>query len=261
MTPRDQIITPLKAYKGQVSFYAKNLVTQEVLAWNEDLPLIAASIIKIPVLIECFAQMESGKLKKDSRIRIGEQDKMPSCGALTYMHTGLEVSVEDLYTLMIILSDNTATNLLIDLLGMEHINQRLELLGCQKTRLNRRLFDDRASSQGVENYITAKEIGLLLEKLERREVVSRTSSDEMLRILCNQRLNGKIPVLLPSGIKIAHKTGEDTGITHDVGIIYGPDPFVFCLCANEVDRGLFEREIQTIAKTVYDAWETERSEM
>ena len=77
----------------------------------------------------------------------------------------------------------------------------------------------------------------------------------MLDILKKQRLNGKIPVLLPPGTAVAHKTGEDAGITHDVGIVYGPQPFVLCLCANGVETGPFERAMQQIARELYDAWQ------
>jgi beta-lactamase class A len=147
---------------------------------------------------------------------------------------------------MIILSDNTATNLLIKHLGIEQINKTLQNLGLKQTKINRLLFDSEQSALGVENYISAGEIGLLLEKMYMGELISPKASAEMLRILKNQRLNGKIPFLVPGKIEIAHKTGEDDGITHDVAIVYAPQPFVVCFCANEVDVPNFERMIQDI---------------
>jgi len=242
---------------GKVGFYAKNLNTGEVLRYRADMPLMAASVIKIPVMVECFAQMAEGKLDKNEIYRLREEDKLPSCGALTYMHTGLEVTVEDLITLMIILSDNTATNILIEKVGIENINRRMRSLGLEKTTINRKLFMAELSRQGIENYIVPEEIGVLLEAMTRGEVVSAEASAQMLRILGDQRLNGKIPVLLPPGTRVAHKTGEDDGITHDVGIVYGTDPFVLCVCSNEVNRGEFERTIQTVARMTYDFWNKE----
>lgn len=94
--------------------------------------------------------------------------------------------------------------------------------------LNRLLFDREASSRGIENYITAREAGLLLKRLYDGEAVSGPASEDMLSILKDQRLNGKIPFLLPHSVKIAHKTGEDDGITHDVGIVYARQP-VYCV--------------------------------
>lgn len=206
--------------------------------------MVAASVIKIPILIEAFAQMEEGRVKKDELFAISSADKMPSCGALSYMHDRLSVTLEDLYTLMIILSDNTATNLLLKRLGMEEVNARMRSLGLENTVVRRRLFDAESARRGLENSITARDMGRLLEKLYWGKVVSPAASHEMLNILKKQRLNGKIPFFFSSATPIAHKTGEDTGITHDVGIIYTQQPCIVCFCSNGVDVPSFERFIQ-----------------
>ena len=149
------------------------------------------------------------------------EDKLPSCGALTYMHDGLQVTVGDLVTLMIILSDNTATNLLIDKLGRDAINQTIRKLGLTATQLNRKLFMPELSRQGIENYVSAHDMCVFFELLLAEKIVSPEASREMLGILRNQRLNGKMPFYLlhDRGIQIAHKTGEDDGITNDVGVV------------------------------------------
>lgn len=244
---KEHILDQLKALKGQVSFYYKNLITGETFGYQEDMPLQAASVIKIPVLIEAFSRIQGGDLEKDQTVIIRKEDKLPSCGALNYMHDGLAVTIEDLYTLMIILSDNTATNLLIRQLGMNNINTTLQELGLHNTRINRLLFDSKQSSLGIQNYISAYEIGVLLEKMYFGELISPEASLEMLRILKNQRLNGKIPFFLHGKADIAHKTGEDDGITHDVGIVYAPQPFIVCFCGNEVEVPVFERFMQDIS--------------
>ncbi len=240
------ILERIRSVSGKVGFYYKNLVTGDAMEFRKDIPLQAASIIKIPVLVEAFMQLESGRINRNEVFTVREKDKLPSCGALTYMHSGLKVTLEDLYTLMIILSDNTATNLLIDYLGMDHINRTLTKLGLTHTRINRLLFDAGQSAGGIENYITAGEIGLLLEKLYHGEVISAQASTGMLGILKKQRLNGKIPFKLPKNIEVAHKTGEDSGITHDVGIVYAKQPFIVCFCGNEVDVPAYERLMQDV---------------
>ncbi len=247
---KDEIFSILGEIPGKIGFYYKNLVTGEQWGLNPALPLMAASVIKIPMLTEVFAQLETGGAQKNEAFRVKAEDKLPSCGALNYMHTGLEVTLEDLYTLMIILSDNTATNLLIKKFGMDSVNRRMRQLGLSVTTVNRLLFDSAAASLGRENYISAEEIGILLEKMYRGTLVSQSASEEMLNILKNQRLNGKMPFYL-KGVKIAHKTGEDDGITHDVGIVYAPQPFVACFCSNEVDVPRFESAIQLITKLLY----------
>lgn len=247
---KETFLEQLKSFEGEVSFYYKNLITGETLGFQENIPLEAASVIKIPVLVEAFSRIEVGTLDKNGMISIKKEDKLPSCGALSYMHDGLMVTFEDLYTLMIILSDNTATNLLIKYLGMEQINSTLGKLGLKNTKINRLLFDSKQSALGVQNYISAYDIGSLFEKMYFGELISPESSLEMLRILKNQRLNGKIPFHIHGKMEVAHKTGEDDGITHDVGIVYAPQPFVVCFCGNQVEVPAFERLMQDITASL-----------
>jgi beta-lactamase class A len=170
----------------------------------------------------------------------------------------MEATLLDLVTLMIIVSDNTATNLLIDFLGPENINETLQILGSQNSRLNRRLFEPQLSRRGIQNYITAGDMGQLLEKIYKEEAISPEASRKMLHILsCQQLGGGKIPFYLHSrGIRVAHKTGEDDGITHDVGIVFAKEPFVLCLCANDTDVPGFERLMQDAARLLAQDQET-----
>lgn len=249
---KEALFRMLREAPGKTGFYYKNLTTGETWEHNAALPLMAASVIKIPVLVEAFFRMREGVLDKNETVRVRAEDKLPSCGALTYLHDGLEVTVEDLYTLMIILSDNSATNLLLKKFGMEAVNRRMRALGLSVTTVNRLLFDSAAAAQGKENYISAGEIGGLLERMYRGTLVSEQASAEMLGILKNQRLNGKMPFYLNGKVKIAHKTGEDDGITHDVGVVFAPQPFVACFCSNETDVPHFERLIQRGARMLYE---------
>ena len=151
---------------------------------------------------------------------------------------------------MIIISDNTATNMLINILGMDNINKTLEDLGAVKTKLNRLLFDSDASKKGIENYIAVEEMGMLLEKLYKDELISKEASKEMKRVMLEQQINHKIPFYI-SDIPIAHKTGEDDGITNDIGIVFAEKPFILCFAANEVNVPETERAYQDIAREAY----------
>ncbi len=242
----------LKGIPGKLAVYCKNLVTGEILDYNGDIPMMAASVIKIPVLIETFRQIQAGMLKKDQLYVLEEGDKLPSCGCLNRMHAGLNLTVQDLYNLMIILSDNTAANILIRLLGgTEEINGSLAKMGYQTCRVNRLLFDPEASDKGIENYVSGREIGDMLEKMYRGKMIDRKSSEEMLEIMKSQRLKNKIPFYFQGCVPIAHKTGEDDGITHDVGIIFGSQPFILCCMSNETDCTRFNRFIQKLAWSLY----------
>jgi len=237
---------------GKVGFYYKDLIKEDIIGFNENTSFLAASVIKIPVLIEILKQIEEGKISADDLVEVKEEDKVPSCGALTYMHNGLKVTIKDLYTLMIIHSDNTATNMLIRMTGIENINSTLRELGCNTTTINRLLFDMEEKKKGKENYITPFEIGYLLERIYKRDIISESISKEIERVLKLQRLNHKIPYLLPRDLEIGHKTGEDDDITHDVGIIYSRKPFIFCFTSNETDVIKAEKALREMALICYE---------
>lgn len=251
----EKIISKLKNIQGNVSFYYKNLTTNNTIGYNEEKIMLAASVIKLTVLVEAFKQIKEGKIKKEEFFITCEKDKVPSCGALNYMREDLKVTLEDLYVLMIILSDNYATNMLINKLGIDNINKTIKEIGLKNTVLNRKMFDNEKAALGLENYISASDVGYLLEKMYNKELIDEKSSEEMISILKNQRLNGKMPFFLHSlkpKIDIAHKTGEDTNITHDVGIVFAKEPFIVCFCGNNVNVPEYERLIQDITYDLYN---------
>lgn len=241
-----------KDIPGQSGFYYKGLDKGEIVTFNEDKIFQAASIIKIPVLVEAFNQVRLGELDFDRKYEIRKEDKMPSCGALSYMHDGLEVTLRDLCVLMIIHSDNTAANLLIKLLGMGRINQTLIDHGIYMTRINRLLFDEEASKQGLENIMVLEEMVALFEAMYRGTLISRKASAEMLEILKMQRMNDKIPYLLPKEVPIAHKTGEDAGISHDMGIVFCDRPFFIGFASGGTNVPLMENAMREISRFAYN---------
>ena len=224
----------IREFPGRAGLYWQDLATGEEAQARGEEPFEAASVIKLPVLVELFRQLEAGEAREEEPFTIREEEKLPSCGALNYLHTGVTVSLMDLGVLMIILSDNTATNLLIRRLGMEKIQAAMASLGMETSALRRLLFDSEAAGRGIKNTITPGETGRLLAGLYRGEIVSPEASRRMLGILGDQRLNGKLPFWLDGKVKCAHKTGEDRNITHDVGIVYAPRPFVLCVCGDPV---------------------------
>ena len=155
----------IRTFPGDVGLYYRVLGEEGVVTHNPDLPLIAASVIKIPIMVTAFRDIAEGKLDPAEAVAIAPEMKMPSCGALTYMHDGLEVTVMDLITLMIILSDNTATNILIDRLTPDHVNRTMAALGIPGICLRRRLFEPELSARGIQNTVTARGIGTLLERM------------------------------------------------------------------------------------------------
>jgi len=248
MTVFERMEALVKTLPGKIGLYVCYPDRGEGYGFNADMPLEAASVIKVPIMVEAFRQMEAGLIDFDAPVTIRREDKLPSCGALTYLHDGVTVTVGDLVTLMIILSDNTATNLMIGMLGIENINKTIDDLGLTGTWLNRMLFQPELSRQGIQNYVSAVDMGKLLQGMLQGEIVSPEASARMLEILGNQRLNGKLPFYLHSkDIRCAHKTGEDDGITHDVGVIFAEKTCVVCFLSNETDVPLAERAMQDVA--------------
>ena len=238
----------IAAFPGDVGYYMKRLRRDESEVFQADLPLVAASVIKVPVMVAAFRKIAAGLLDENAEYIISAEEKMPSCGALTYMHDGLRVTLLDLITLMIILSDNTATNRVIDIVGIDTVNGTMDALGIPGIALRRKMFDAELSAQGIQNTITARGIGILLERMAEGVLLGEPWDRRMLDILLNQRLNGKLPFYLhPAGIDAAHKTGEDEGTTHDAGIVFSDDPFVVVMLSNNVNVPAFERLIQDTA--------------
>ena len=151
----EKALALLGSLPGHVGFYYRDTVTGTEIAFHASDPVDAASVIKLPVMAEAFRQREAGLLSFDEKVTIRREDKMPSCGALTYMRDGLTV------TLMIILSDNTAANLLIRRLGIESVNATAAALGCgEGTMLRRPLFRPDLSALGIRNTVSARDMGL-----------------------------------------------------------------------------------------------------
>lgn len=243
----------IRNLKGNIGIYYYDFNTDKYLSTGNTDIFLAAGIIKIPILIEAFHQINKGIISKNDIIKIKNEDKIPSCGALSYLHDGIEVTVEDMCNLMIVISDNTATNILIKLLGMDKINEGMQALGYKNTVINRLLFDEVTAKQGYENYYSLREIADMMCKMHKRQLISEKASMEMEKIMMEQQRNQIIPYYFNEAIKVAHKTGEDDNIIHDVGIVLSGNPFILCMAANNVDVRKAESAMRDIALICYNS--------
>ena len=241
---------------GKISVVYKALEEDgESFSFMAEEPQIAASVIKLFLMAAVFQKMEEGSISPDKLLEVHRENCVPSCGVLTYLQGERSVRVRDLVELMVIVSDNTATNLLFDLVGESYLNDFIhEKLGMHQTAFRRKMFDAKKASQGIENTVTAADTAKLLEMIYKGTLVSEKASAEMYEILKHQRLNGKIPFYLHTlkdAPVIAHKTGEDTGITHDAAIVDGAAPFILCFLGNETDVPAYERLMAEAAMKIY----------
>ena len=216
-------------FKGKVSLFAKNLDTGMVYELGGDDRVPTASTIKIAIMVEAFARVAEGKAKWTDELVLTKEKKAGGSGILPEFADGLRLTLRDGVTLMMILSDNTATNLVIDVLTADAINARMESLGLKETRLMRRVFGGGESAEGKKEEnkrfglgrTTPREMVTLLEKLERGEVISPAASKEMLELMKREQgTNGiwreqwRVPK--------ATKSGALDALRSNLGIIYHP---------------------------------------
>ena len=173
---RDRILSKLAALPGRIGFTYKNLATGESFGFHADELFEAASVIKLPVYAVLMKRAAAGELDMAEQLLCRDEDKKPSCGALQFFPGAFPVDVGTCCRLMITLSDNTATNLLLRRFGLDALNGDFRAIGLQKTHLERLLFDGEASARGLENRICPEEIGGLLESIAERRFVSPPSA-------------------------------------------------------------------------------------
>ncbi|HPM42968.1 MAG TPA: class A beta-lactamase-related serine hydrolase, partial [Candidatus Omnitrophota bacterium] len=207
-------------FDGEIGVVIKDLGINKELTFHKDRLLPSASIVKIPIMAACFLAADQGKIRLDQEVRLKASDKLSGSGMLKDMPAGSSYSVNRLINLMISDSDNTATNMLTTLLGMDYLNKAFAGFGLKNTRLSRRVADYRSRNNGTENYTNAADIGMILEKIYRGTLGNKEISDNCLKTLKLTRTNDRIPRYLPADISVAHKTGLENGICHDAGIVF-----------------------------------------
>jgi beta-lactamase class A len=256
--------------------YAKSIETGEEIAIDADRQMDTMSVIKIPLMTEVFQQVGQGKIALDTRYTVTKEDILPGTGVLRSLDPGAVVTIRDLVTLMIIVSDNTATDVLYRMVGgPEAVNRRMQALGLQKTTAPapaRAWFDALRAAPSAERFhreakhpfglSTPREIGKLLEMMERGTLVSKTASDQMLQIMRGQLYRSRIPRFL-SGYRIPHKTGDFLPyIGNDVGVVEGQGSTIVLsvFTANHFGSGdALEEAIGRVAKGITDYFTYRRS--
>lgn len=243
----------VEAIGGEYAYVIKNLNTGETFTNKENIVVPSASLIKMLVMIEVFRQIKEGKLTLSKRLSVKPEEKV-AYSVLEFLDFENTYTLLDMVKLMIIYSDNTAANILIDLVGMENVNKCIEELGLKKTRLQRKMIDLKAREECRENYTTAAEMADIMERLYMGEIIDKKNSDLILNIMKGQGDESMMRVDLPDDIVIARKSGELESLNHDIAIVYGNKCnyiYVFFVWGTETNNNA--REIlQKTSKIVYD---------
>ena len=248
-----------------VAFY--DLASGAEILINEDVSLHAASTMKVPVMMELYRQAGAGKFTLDDRILIKNDfvsiadgspysisvndDSEPSF----YKRIGETETLRELMRLMIVMSSNLATNILIEKVGAENVMKLMRELGADRIQVRRGVEDSKAFERGLNNTTTARDLMILLRRLAEGRAVSAAASEEMIRVMTGQQFNEGIPAGVPREARVAHKTGSITRIYHDAAIVYPPGrkPYVLVVLTRGLaDQKLAHRLTADISRLLYE---------
>jgi beta-lactamase class A len=248
-----------------VAYY--DLATGRELLINPDVNFHAASTMKVPVMMELYRRAAAGKLSLDQRIAIKNDFASIVDGShysLTpdsdseqtlYKRVGEKETIRELLRLMITVSSNLATNILIERVTPERVMELMREIGANNIRVRRGVEDGKAFEKGLNNTTTARDLMIILRRIAERRAVSPKASDEMVKVMLGQQFNEGIPAGLPKEVRVSHKTGSITKVNHDAAIVYAPGrkPYVLVV----LERGIEEEKrahklIADIARAVYE---------
>ncbi|MBS1842546.1 MAG: metallo-hydrolase family protein [Acidobacteria bacterium] len=224
-------------FDGVLGVYLLDLAANHEISVNADETFPTASIIKIAILAELFHQAQQGKLNLNDPYTLQSSDLVGGSGISQALTPGAtKLTLRDVAALMISVSDNSMTNVLINRLGMDNVNALLDSLGLTHTRLRRKMMDLKAAAEGRENVATPREIALLLEALYKGKVLNKQFTEDFFNLLAVHK-ESYIPRYLPEDLRVANKPGELEGVRNDCGLVFtGKRPYILCAMSTYVRR-------------------------
>jgi beta-lactamase class A len=241
--------------KGHVGVAVADLPMGLVTEINGNEAFRAASIIKVPILYELFRKSESRKLDLDQVHVVSERNICTGSGVIRTLHRPLQLTLKDLATLMIIVSDNSATNELIDVARINDVNSSMQSLGLHRTVLRRKMLGDAGGDVpfGEDNVTSPRDLVTLLNEIHNGSHLSRQSCDSILEIMKLQQFTNKIPRYLPSNLPIANKTGTVRGVSNDAAILFLKKPIAIAVMCMDLEHSAHGSDlIASIGRVVYD---------
>jgi beta-lactamase class A len=215
---------------GVMGIAIEDLTTGDHFFLQENEVFAQASSIKITVLANLYLQAQQGKLKLTDLYTVQSVDLVPDSDIMNGLTPGVtRVTLRDLATMMVAVSDNSATNVLIDKVGMQNVNAMLDSLGLSHTRLRRKMMDLQAAKEGRENISTPREMMQLLDAIYHGKVLNKESTADFFKMLSTGKASF-IPRDLPPDVKVANKPGELEAVRNDSGIVFVEGrPYVICV--------------------------------
>ncbi len=247
----------VQGYNGDVGIYIKNLKNGRTYEYHTEHSFVCASLIKLPIMAATFEAIHEGRITLNTRIRYRRNYRREGSGVLKWARPGAYYPLSYLIYQMITKSDNTATAMIIDLLGYDYLNEKFAKMGLQATRIapTGMSLASRLSNPALDNYTTPVEMASILEKIYKHQMVSDGLSDLMLEIMKGANSRTRLSKNLPQDWQFARKTGLLRKNCHDVGIVFSPEgDYILCVLTNgrtenyKVAKGL----ISSVGKQAYE---------
>lgn len=242
-----------RSYRGRVGIYIKDLETGKTWSYNAEKLFPSASLIKVPIMAAVFEKIKLGEFTLDTQIKLTRPSRVGGSGSLKWVREGTSLSVLEIVYKMITESDNTATKMLIDHVGMPYLSQAFLKLGLEHTNITPEGMSLSSGRVKRENFTTPREMASLLERIYAGELVDKEASEFMLDVLKHTKSRSRLRKGLPLGWEIGHKTGLLRKSCHDVGIVFSPrgDYVIAVLTSEAPSYSTAKNFISKVAKLTY----------
>lgn len=253
----DEVRRQARRFPGTYGYVIKDMNSGHVAGAHLDKVFPSASLIKLPILCAAFQAAHEGRISLGAPVVLRRSDRRGGSGVLKWASGGSVFTNRELLENMIIHSDNTATELIVRQLGLDYLQRTFARLGLRDTRIHRDGFRLTSRRVADDNMTSPRDMGYLLEKIYRRQLVSAQASDQMLDILKHQKLRDRLPRFLPTGWEIAHKTGLLRKACHDVGIVFSPqgDYLICVLTAHDKTYKNAKRFIASMGRITFNYYQ------
>ena len=242
-----QLSDRLSSLEGDVGLYVKYINSGKEFKYNETKQFWAASVIKIPIVLTLYKTLETRNIEFTDRLAISNENFVDGSGIVKLLDKGLELTYRDLITLMLVVSDNTTANQIIDIIGWDSVEKYMKQIGLKNTTFRHKMM---VKAGRGPNLTTAQDMGTLLEKMYQDEL---PGSSEILNVMQEQLDRTRIPLYIPNDIKISYKNGSLSEAMNEVGIVYSNNPFIFCFFSDDQkDKRKTNEVLSKCAKDCFD---------
>lgn len=231
----------LESRIGEYAFFFEDLKSGYVYGYNENVPMTAAGCMKLPIAISLIKAVEDKKVDFMDRIKIESSDKVFGTGII-HEFNERDYTIFELLVIMLIQSDNTAANKIIDIVGMEKINEDILAMGLKNTKLNRKTADERIKVSDIENTTSAYDLSRMWRQLYNGTFLSKDNGQMLVDILRRQQIKNKLALYIPDDLKveISSKTGDKKGVENDTALIQlSKGTFAFTVLSQEIPNSVY----------------------